>query len=104
MLADGRYPLGLRIGFAEIDWLYCMNRSLRQTDHRFAEARAAIETLGRRLADFVLSLDSATDDALNDLHMLFGTLCAFAELQQALPGLVRTERPLKLVLDRRPFI
>jgi hypothetical protein len=27
-----------------------------------------------------------------------------AELQQALPGLIRTERPLRLVLDRRPFI
>jgi len=25
-------------------------------------------------------------------------------LQQAVPGLLRTERPLKLILDRRPFI
>ena len=36
--------------------------------------------------------------------LLFGYLCAFAELQQALPGSCVTDRPLKLVLDRRPFI
>jgi hypothetical protein len=39
-----------------------------------------------------------------DLHALNGTMSAFAELQQAVPGLLRTERPLKLILDRRPFI
>jgi hypothetical protein len=104
MLAEDKYPLGRRVSFAEIDWIYCVNRALRQCSHRFADARAAIERLGRRLADFLLALDPATDEGLNDLHLLFGTLCALAELQQALPGLVRTDRPLKLVLDRRPFI
>ena len=53
MLAEGQFPLGERIGFAEIDWFFCMNRSMRQTDHRFAEGRRAIEALGRRLFDFV---------------------------------------------------
>jgi hypothetical protein len=104
MFAEAKYPLGLRVGFAEIDWIFCMNRALRQSAHRFAESRAAIETLGRRLGTFLLALDPARDEGLNDLHQLFGTLCAMAELQQALPGLVRTDRPLKLVLDRRPFI
>ena len=55
MLAEGQFPLGERIGFAEIDWFYCMNRVLRQTDHRFEESRSAIEGLGRGLADFVQS-------------------------------------------------
>jgi hypothetical protein len=104
MLDAGTFPLGERVGFAEIDWFFCLNRSLRQTPHRFEEGRRAMAKLGRRLADFVLALDPQSDDGLNDLHSLFGTLCAFAELQQALPGLVRTDRPLKLVLDRRPFI
>jgi hypothetical protein len=104
MLEERQFPLGQRIGFAEIDWFYCMNRSLRQCNHRFEESRRAVEKLGRELADFVLALDPAKDDGLKDLHLLFGNLCAFAELQQALPGLVVTERPLKLVLDRRPFI
>ena len=43
-------------------------------------------------------------DGFNDLHMLFGSVCALAELQLALPGIIVTEKPLKLVLDRRPFI
>lgn len=104
MLDEDLFPLGRKIGFAEIDWFYCVNRSLRQSGHRFDECRRAIERLGRRLASFALSLDPRTDEGLNDLHALFGNLCAWAELQQTLPGLVRTDRPLKLVLDRRPFI
>jgi hypothetical protein len=104
MYQERQFPLGQRIGFAEIDWFYCMNRSLRQCNHRFEESRAAIEALGQELSEYVLALDPETDDGLNDLHALFGNLCAFAELQQALPGLVATDRPLKLVLDRRPFI
>ncbi|MBS7706823.1 hypothetical protein [Chelatococcus asaccharovorans] len=104
MEAERQFPLGERIGFAEIDWFYCMNRALRACDHRFGEARSAMERLARRLGEYVVSLDPGTDDGLNDLHALFGNLCAFAEVQQALPGLVITDRPLKLVLDRRPFI
>ncbi|MBV9812058.1 MAG: hypothetical protein JO326_04860 [Acetobacteraceae bacterium] len=108
MLAEtvggGGFPLGRTVGFAEIDWLFCVNRALRQCGHRFADAQRGIATLGRRLTEFLLALDPRDDDGLNDLHALFGTLCALAELQQAVPGLVRTARPLKLVLDRRPFI
>ena len=104
LLDEGKFPLGHRISFAEIDWLYCVNRSLRQSGHRMIDCHRAMERLGRRLVEFTLALDPRTDDALNDLHLLFGTLCALAELQQARPGFVRTDRPLKLVLDRRPFI
>ena len=54
--------------------------------------------------DFLGSIDVKTHDGFNDLHMLFGTTCALAELQQALPGEMAVKKPLKLVLDRRPFI
>ncbi len=60
MYEERQFPLGQRIGFAEIDWFYCMNRSLRQCNHRFEESRAAIEQLGRELSAYVLSLDPAT--------------------------------------------
>ena len=50
------------------------------------------------------SLDPPTHDGLNDLHGLFGAVCALAELQLALPGEVESTVPLKSVLDRRPFI
>ena len=50
------------------------------------------------------TLDEETDEGLNDLHMLFGAVCAIVELQLALPGKIETTVPLKNVLDRRPFI
>jgi hypothetical protein len=98
------FPLSRFVGFAEIDWVYCLTRSLRQSGHRFDECKSALLSFAEHHATFLNALDPATDEELNDLHALFGTLCAVAELQQALPGLIRTERPLRLVLDRRPFI
>jgi hypothetical protein len=104
LLASNVFPLGASVGFAEIDWVYCVTRSLRQCGHRFADCRAALTAFAQQYTTFLLSLDPATHDGLNDLHSLFGALCALAELQQSLPGLIRTTHPLKLVLDRRPFI
>lgn len=98
------YPLGARVNFAEIDWVYCVTRALRQCGHRFADCRQALGDFVGKYVAYLNGLDPKTDDGLNDLHMLFGATCALAELQQALPGLIRTKRPLKLVLDRRPFI
>jgi hypothetical protein len=98
------FPLGNRIGFAEIDWVYCLTRALAQSGHRHAESK---EKLGRFAADYVAhltSLDPETHDGLHDLHGLFGAVCCLAELQKVLPGTILTDRPLKLVLDRRPFI
>lgn len=102
--SDGVWPLGNVGGFAEIDWVFCITRSLRQCGHRFADCRSALERFTGEWVEEILAADPATHDQLNDLHALFGLLCALAELQQALPGTLRTERPLKLVLDRRPFI
>jgi hypothetical protein len=103
---EGRalFPLSSFVGFAEIDWVYCLNRALRQSDHRREEGRAALRRFAGRHCAFLAGLDPATDPGLDDLHSLFGTLCALAELQQALPGEIASPRPLRLVLDRRPFI
>jgi hypothetical protein len=98
------FPLCTFVGFAEIDWVYCLSRSARQTAHRFDETRAALRGMAERLVAFLSSLDPDSHDGWNDLHSLFGALCALAELQQALPGALHSARPLRLVLDRRPFI
>ena len=92
------------IGFIEIDWLFCINRASRQTAHRRDEVKALIEDFAVRLITYLNSLDYDTHDGFNDLHALFGTVCALAELQTALPGMIITEKPMRLVLDRRPFI
>ena len=98
------YPLGHAVGFAEIDWVYMLNRAVRQCHHRYNEARAALEAFAGEYLPYLLSLDPATHDGLNDLHQLFGAACCVAELQTALPGQVLSDKPLRLVLDRRPFI
>ncbi len=99
-----RYPLGDRVSFAEIDWVFCLTRSLRQCGYRYADCRRALIDFSEQYRAFLSGLNPQTHDGLNDLHSLFGVLCCLAELQTALPGQIITERPLKLVLDRRPFI
>mgnify|MGYP000753662067 CR=1 FL=1 len=64
----------------------------------------ALALFAERHVGFLTSLDSESDDGLDDLHSLFGTVCALAELQAALGDRLRSDRPLQLVLDRRPFI
>lgn len=95
---------GQYVGFLEVDWAYCINRASRQTAYRFEDCKRVLKKFAKEYIDFLDNLDIATHDGFNDLHMLFGTVCALAELQQALPGELITSKPLKLVLDRRPFI
>ena len=99
---DAKY--GREVGFMEIDWVFCMNRASRQTPHRFEEVKELLWSFAQDFIAYLDSLDPDTDDTFNDLHMLFGAVCALAELQLALPGRIETTVPLKIVLDHRPFI
>ena len=92
------------IGFSEIDWVYAINRASRETPHRHTEVKEYLYTMAKDFIEYLEGLDFETDDSVNDLHMLFGAVCALAELQAALPGKIESTKPLKLVLDRRPFI
>ncbi len=96
--------LGRWVGFAEIDWVYCLTRAQRQTGHRWGEVRQALEEFAPGYVAMLLARDAGHDVDLNDLHKLFGAVCCLAELQAALPGRLRSAVPLHLVLDRRPFI
>jgi len=98
---DSLWPFSLEVGFAEIDWVYCVHRASRRTTHRFDDVRDALRRFADRHVAFLTGFD---EDGFDDLHTLFGAVCALAELQAALPGYLRSERPLRLVLDRRPFI
>ena len=95
---------GRFVGFCEIDWVFCLSRAARQTPHRFDEVHAALTAFARDYIPWLDSLDPSSDDGMNDLHMLFGAVCAVAELQRALPGEIESAFPWRLVLDRRPFI
>lgn len=95
---------GKNVGFLEIDWVYCITRALRQCNHRFEECVETVTDFAEQYLDYLLSLDPETSAEMDDLHMLFGAVCCVAELQRFLPGCVITDKPMKLVLDRRPFI
>lgn len=90
--------------FIDVDVVYSLSRAMRQTPHRFYEGKAALEAFAEQYLQFMLSLDYEQNEGFNDLHMLFGAVCCLAELQSALPGKILSSRPLRLVLDRRPFI
>lgn len=98
--------LGVRkaCDFINIDIIYSVTRAMRQTPHRFWECKAALEKYAEDYLAVLYGIDYEKDESFNDLHMLFGAVCALAELQAALPGKILTTKPLKLVLDRRPFI
>lgn len=92
------------VGFMEIDWVFAINRASRQTAHRRDEVVTALRAMAAEFFPYIESLDPEKDDDMNDLHMLFGAVCAIAELQRALPGEFASTKPMRLPLDRRPFI
>ncbi len=92
------------IGFSEIDWVFAINRASRDTGYRRAEVLDCIRDFAQKYFDFIEGIDTEKHEGFNDLHMLFGAVCAITEIQLALPGEVKTTIPLKNVLDRRPFI
>ena len=86
--------------FIQVDWVYCITRAMQQTPHRFHDAMATLEDF----AETYIEAWNNKNFANVELHGLFGALCCLTELQRALRGKIYTETPLKLVLDRRPFI
>jgi hypothetical protein len=101
---ENLYALGNGPGFSELDWLYCLSRPVRQCGHRMPEVMAELRDFAILYARNLLAHVAKNAVPFEDLHALNGTMSAFAELQQTLPGLLRTDVPLKLILDRRPFI
>lgn len=95
---------GNSVGFREIDWVFTLNRATMQSGYRREEAKDLMLVFAEKYIPYLVSLDYQTDDSWNDLHRLFGAVCALAELQIALPGKLHSLYPLKQILDRRPFI
>ncbi len=103
-MGDMPSDFGARAGFMEIDWIYCLTRACEQTHYRYDEVIEVLHDFTDKYVQFWNTVDWNTNETVNDLHMLFGGVCALAELQRVLRGELRSEKPLKLVLDRRPFI
>jgi len=102
---DGGMPIAeTEVGFVELDLVYCLARASQQTAHRADEVTATLDQLAADIVGLVSDPGYRQTQAFLDLHVAFGGLSAIAELQRALPGRIRTQTPLRLVLDRRPFI
>ena len=95
---------GKQFHYIEMDWVYCLNRASHQTPHRFYEIKEVIEEFAEGYFEYLETTDWEKEYWADDLHLCFGVTCALAELQRALPGKVYSSEPLRLVLDRRPFI
>ncbi len=92
------------VGFAEIDWIYAIRRASLQEGYRLDDVREVVCDFARVYLNYLENVDADKDEQFNDLHLLFGATCALAELQLALPGEIVSTKPLRPVLDRRPFI
>lgn len=91
-----------RLGFFEIFWVYCLTRSRLVSTHRREEVDQALKHFAVRYVDLLNEFTQF--NGFNDIHMMFGAVTVLAELQTALPGLLRSRRPLRSVLERRPFL
>lgn len=92
------------VGWADIDFAYLVARVQRRAGCRFEETQKILREIADGLINQLLQMDPLTSETLNDLNTLFAIVCVLAVLQDALPGYIRTSRPLKLVLDVRPFL
>lgn len=99
-----RETFGQMKDFSEIDWVFALNRASWQNGHRFAERTEVLTDFAEKYISYLNQVDTETDACWNDIHLLFGMVCALSELQLALPGVLISEYPLRQVLDRRPFI
>jgi hypothetical protein len=90
-----------------LDAIYLMTRTLRCNPHRFDDVSAVVRRVMDVLMRDVFSSEGRKNTFTGNLavHSLTAAISIAAEAQQFLGAQeVVTERPLRLVLDRRPFI
>jgi len=105
MFQNNLYPVfNNTLTYNEIDFIYLLSHCVKRSGHRFEESQEIIRKIAEPFINYLLLLDNKTDDGINDLHNLFAAVSALAVIQDSVPGLLLTEKPLRLVLDRRPFL
>lgn len=95
---------GQAFGYNEIDFVYMITRCQRRCGKYFDEVQAIVKEIADKFFNNLLSTDWKNNKSLDDLHTLFAVISAVAVIQDALLGHVLTDKPLRLVIDRRPFL
>jgi len=92
------------LGWADIDFSYLLARVQRRAGTRFEETQKILQEIADGLISQIMCEDIVERGIFDDINTLFAVVSALAVLQDALPGYIKTSKPLRLVLDRRPFI
>lgn len=91
-----------------LDAVYLLSRAARRCDHRRLDVHAATRRAVGAVAELALTEGgrrSWFEEAELGAHSLTATVSLLAEAQDLLgAGEIRTDHPLRLVLDRRPFV
>ncbi len=90
------------MGWADIDFTYMLARVQRRAGVKYEETQKILKEIADGLIMQLLADDIT--ERLEDTNTLFAIVSALAVLQDALPGYIKTSKPMRLVLDRRPFI
>lgn len=89
-------------GQRHLPWVYVLARCRKLTAHRFEEVRQALERFAPPYLDFLQ--DQIRHSRFHAPPYIQWDIAVLAELRAELPGLVRTRRPLRRILDRHPFL
>lgn len=92
------------MGWADIDYTYMLVHLFRECKQYGDDCDRILKEIADGLAVQLLELEEWDNSPLESINTLFAIVCSLAVLQDALPGLLRTSVPLKLVLDKRPFL
>ena len=90
-----------------LDAMYLMTRTLRYSTHRFEDVQSSVRRILKVLAQDVYSPEGrkVIFSRKDGVHSLTAAISIAAEAQEFLGSReIVTDWPLKLVLDRRPFI
>ncbi len=92
------------IGWSNIDFTYMLATAQKRAGIKYDETQQILKEIADGMIPQLLAMNPIDSEDLNDLHNLFAIVCALAVLQDALPGYIRTSKPLQLVLNKRPFL
>lgn len=80
-------------------WTYSVSRTMRRTGYRYEDCKKRLLEFEQKFANFIAEMPSNKPGMRAALILL----CIAAELQEALPGTIRTEHPLNNVLNKITF-
>lgn len=102
---DGICPdFNTTVGWSDIDYTYMLATTQKRAGIKYDETQQILKEIADGFIPQLLAMNPENSESLNDLHNLFAIVCALAVLQDALPGYIRTSKPLQLVLNKRPFL